>query len=234
MRSNSSRPTLEVFLSLLCLGSAFFIYNTLAPADALTVTVFKEGKSVVVLVENPRGKTVLVDTGSDASILRDLGTTLPEWQRTIGLVVLSDLSSAVAGAAPLLLSRYRARALLRSNTALAPSLERELSEVLGQDSATTLLGAEKGERLRLARNEYLEVLWPPTTKSALHQANGALALRLTYGDAVVVFEENLTPRMKALVETQMAESPPPTLRISSSTPPGAYTLLPTGVLRETK
>lgn len=223
-----SRPLLEVLLSLLCVGSAFFIYRTAQGAEALRLTVFREGKSIAVLVENPRGKTMLVDTLTGASVLRDLGTTLPEWQRTLGLVVLSDVSGAEAGGVPLLFSRYRVENFLRSPAKGSSSLESSISEALSTKPSVRLQYAEKGERVRLAQDEYLEVLWPPETRTPLRESDGALALRLTYGSATILFEESLTPRMRAVLDTEMAELPPPTLLISSSTPPGVYTFLPTG------
>lgn len=229
-----SHPLRELLLSLLCIGSAFCIYRTLSPANALTVTIFREGKSIAVLVENPHGKTMLVDTLGGASILRDLGTTLPEWQRTIGLVVLSDVSSATAGAAPLVLSRYHVANLLRSRATGSLSLERSVSEALDTTPSTALLFAQSGERVPLAQGEYLDVLWPPETKTPLSDSDGALALRLTYGEATILFEESLTPRMRAVLDTRMAPLKAPTLRISSSTPSGVYTLFPTGVLSSIK
>lgn len=225
-----TRPLQGLAFSLLCLGSAFFVYGTLSRADTLTVTIFHIGKGVAVLVENPTGKTILIDTGPDARVLRGLGTTLPEWQRSIGLVVLSDISTTVSGAAPLLLSRYRVEKLLRSHSTGSHSLESTLSAALSREPSTTLLYAEKGEHLRLGNNEFLEVLWPPKTKEVLHGSDGALALLLTYGDATILFEENLTHRMRTALDTKMAPLRAPTLRISSSTPPGVYTILPTGVV----
>lgn len=227
-----ARPSYELAFSLLCLGSAFFVYGTLSRADTLTVTIFHIGKGVAVLVENPTGNTILIDTGPDARVLRALGTTLPEWQRSIGLVVLSTLSASASGAAPLLLSRYHVGNLLRNHSTGSPSFESALTEALSREPSTTLLYAEKGERLRLGNKEFLEVLWPPQTKEALHEPDGALALLLTYGDAAILFEESLTPRMATALDTQVAalELPAPPLRISSSTPTGIYTILPTGVV----
>lgn len=223
------RPTHEVLFAILFLACAFFIYTTVSRADVLTLTVFHPGKGTVVLVQNPRGETLLVDTGPDAEILRALGTSLPEWQRTLGLLVLTQVTPNTAGSAPDLLSRYHVTTLLRSNATGAKTLEQALAGALAEDKKTVIQYANIGERVSLGGGETLEVLWPPQTPSPLTGDGSALALKLTFGNARVLFEESLTPRMRQALERQMAGVVPPTLRISSSTPAGSYQLTQSGL-----
>jgi hypothetical protein len=99
-------PTLFVALVI----GNIYVYQTIFAPPVVTVSVFKVGpadkQTSAVLIKSPRGKTVLVDTGPDASILRDLGTALPFWQRRLDAVVLTSDKKAFSGALPDILSRY--------------------------------------------------------------------------------------------------------------------------------
>lgn len=100
-----------VFIGLL-IGNVK-VYQAIFAPPVLEVHVLAAGKSNAVLVKSPRGKTVLVDTGSDASILRALGSALPMWQRHIDAVILSSTKSAAVGGLPDVQRRYRVSQIMR-------------------------------------------------------------------------------------------------------------------------
>ena len=52
-------------------------------------------------------KTILVDTGPDAGILRALGLALPMWQRSIDAVILTGTKTSFVGGLPEVQDRYR-------------------------------------------------------------------------------------------------------------------------------
>ena len=53
------------------------IYRAIFAEHVLVVNVLEVGKGDAVLVQTPTRKTILIDTGPDASILRALGSALP-------------------------------------------------------------------------------------------------------------------------------------------------------------
>lgn len=82
------------------------VYQTIFTPPVLKVNVFTVGRGTATLVQNPNRKTVLVDTGPDASILRALGLALPIWQRDIDAVILTSTKKNFAGGLPNVMSRY--------------------------------------------------------------------------------------------------------------------------------
>lgn len=83
------------------------VYRAIFAPPILKVTVLEVGeKSDAILVQSPSGKTVLVDAGRDASILRALGEALPMWQRDIDVVILTSSVARFAGGLPAVQSRY--------------------------------------------------------------------------------------------------------------------------------
>ena len=87
------------------------VYKTILPHHELKVTVMEVGSPEkggrAVLMQSPIGKTLLIDTGPDASILRALGESLPIWQKNIDAVILTSSAARSTGGLPAVQSRYR-------------------------------------------------------------------------------------------------------------------------------
>jgi len=109
-----------LILFLILIAGNVCIYKTVfAPRD-LDVAVLEVGKGNAVLVRTPNKKTLLIDTGPDASILRALGTSLPEWQRTIDVVILTSEKKNSVGGLPEVASKYNISKLIHFGTNAFP------------------------------------------------------------------------------------------------------------------
>lgn len=184
-------------LFLLLLVANILIYKDLYAPSVLEVSVLDVGKGDAVLVQTPSGKTLLIDTGPDASILRALGAALPFWQRNIDLVIITSKAAGSAGGLTEVTNRYRIGTLIRSSA--------------------------RGERLTIGDGVYLDILWPPQTAAAMSGSDGALVLRLSYGATSFLIQNNLPVRASAWLAALDETVPPPDVSISSSTPTGVYT-----------
>lgn len=105
-----------VALCALIIANLHIYRDALAPRT-LAVSVFHAGKGNVVLVRTPGG-TLLIDTGSDASILRALGEALPMWQRDIDAVILTSSETLSTGGLRALEDRYVVRDIARFGAAI--------------------------------------------------------------------------------------------------------------------
>ena len=88
------------------------IYKLIYTPKLLEVTVLEVGKGSATLVRTPSGKTLLIDTGPNASILRALGLALPEWQRSIDAIVLTSTSAKSTGGLPEVQNRYHTEEII--------------------------------------------------------------------------------------------------------------------------
>lgn len=97
------------YLFIVCglLVANTLIYRAILAPRPLTISTLEVGKGNATLVRTQSGATILIDTGSDASILRALGTILPPWQRSLDAVILTSDKKASVGGLPDVLSRYR-------------------------------------------------------------------------------------------------------------------------------
>ncbi len=97
------------------------VYREIFAPSAVTVSVLDVGKKGhVVLVRVPGGRTLLIDTGPDASILRVLGETLPMSQRRIDAVILTGAGTSFSGGLPDVENRYAVSTRVYAGTRSIP------------------------------------------------------------------------------------------------------------------
>ena len=96
------------------------IYRAIFAEHVLVVNVLEVGKGDAVLVQTPTRKTILIDTGPDASILRALGSALPMWQREIDTVILTSSAARSAGGLSAVQSRYHISKIIRIGNVTTP------------------------------------------------------------------------------------------------------------------
>ena len=103
------------YIILLCglIIANIAVYRAMLAPQVLTMTVFDVGKGDAALVHSPRGRTLLIDTGPDASILRALGGALQAWDRTIDALVLTGTKAASVGGLSDVALRYHTPAPVR-------------------------------------------------------------------------------------------------------------------------
>lgn len=104
---------------LVCAGlivANAFIYKEVTAAAHVEIRSFLIGKGSAVLVRSARGKTLLIEAGSDAGILRALGTTLPMWERDIDGIILTSGDGKSTGGLPELADRYHIPEPIRFGT----------------------------------------------------------------------------------------------------------------------
>jgi beta-lactamase superfamily II metal-dependent hydrolase len=205
-----------ILLLVAAVVANILVWRAFAYTGELRISILPVEKGEAALIESPSGRRVLIGTGADASILRALGETLPYWERRLDALILPAMTAPAAGAAPLVFERYRIEAFLRS----APSGSRTLEEALGAATKLPAQSPERGTRYALGGGAYLDVLWPDRDASSMSTGDGALALLLTYDDTRILFDGDVSPRIKAWLGTLDAELPPVSAEISSSTPRG--------------
>lgn len=153
------------------------------PDGRLHVYFLDVGQGDAILIQAPDGRQVLVDGGpSPTALLSELGATLPFWDRSLDLVVLTHPDGDhITGLIPLL-DRYRVARVLDTHLTDAAALAAPWRAGLARDG-TARTFAERGMRLSLGQVQ-LTVLHPgprPLQGTASDDNNNAIVLRLDYG-----------------------------------------------------
>ena len=122
---NSQMPralpiSLYLVVCIVLLVGNIKIYQEIFAPRVLEVSVLEVGPPAgggdAILVRTPNQKTLLIDTGPDASILRALGSTLPEWQRSIDVIALTSTKTSSVGGLPEVMNHYTVPTLLHFGT----------------------------------------------------------------------------------------------------------------------
>ena len=187
-----SRLTL-LFLIAGLIAVNVLVWRAASAPRVLTVHVFETGKGRAVFATTPSGRTLLIDSNSDASILRTLGTALPPWQRSLD-VVLS----------------------LKSGAGLAEIEQRYKITKLFGGSPRTKSDLVRGARLNFHDGTFIDVLWPP------NKVSEPPVLLLSYGSTSFLIKPLISPHTEKYLSSLDIPSHPPSLVISSTTPTNIF------------
>lgn len=139
------------------------VYRTIFTPHVLKVSVLEVGKKgSAVLVRDPTGATILINTGPDASILRALGSEFPPWQRQIDAVLLTSIATQTAGGLLEVLNRYDVLTLIRSGTQGSRSIEATLAAAVDAEREMRQITTIFGEQFAFSNNVYITTISPET------------------------------------------------------------------------
>jgi competence protein ComEC len=105
-----------VILLFILITANICLYQEIFAPRVLKVMVLEIGKGDAILIRTSNKKTLLIDTGPDAGILRALGTSLPEWQKTINAIALTSSKTSSVGGLSEVLQKYRVQTILHFGT----------------------------------------------------------------------------------------------------------------------
>lgn len=181
-----SRLLAAVFaLTLLLLLREVSLY----PRGRFVVHFLDVGQGDGALLVSPSGKQILIDGGPDFSALEGLGRTMPFFDRSIDLLVLSHPQLDHMRAFPEILRRYAVRGVLMTGVLYdLPQYEEFLA--LLKEKRTPLIIADPGKDLAMGDGLTLDILWPPPAlfgKAMKEVNNSSIALRALFGPHTVLF-----------------------------------------------
>lgn len=137
------------------------VYRAVLAPNEIRVTHLSVAQGSATFVRDPHGKTVLIDAGADASILRALGNALPPWQRTIDAVVLTEVSTANAGGLPEVFSRYHVETFIRPPEQGSKHLEAALVAATSAENGLHQITLNHAVRLALGNRTYINLAASP-------------------------------------------------------------------------
>lgn len=172
------------------------------PSRMLTVTFLDVGQGDSILIETPSGQVILIDGGPDRAVLAELGRSLPVYERTIDLLVLTHGDADHVTGLVEVLRRYDVRRVLYTGVEKRSVVyETWLDEV--NDEGATLITARVGQVFTFDETT-AEVLFPFSDLSGqlLEPINdSSLFLRVVYGEIEYLF----TGDASSVIEQQLVE-----------------------------
>lgn len=204
-----SRRALLILAGLLLVATILGAREYMLSAPGfLVVHFFDVGQGDGALLVSPSGRQIVIDGGLDFAELEGLGKTMPFFDRSIDLLVLSHPQLDHLRSFPELLRRYRIGAVLLTGVVYhLPHYEEFLA--LLKEQKIPIIVADPRRDLDLGDGLTLDVLWPPpvlfgkTLKADIN--NSSIALRARYHDHCILFTGDMEKREEDAILASGAE-----------------------------
>ncbi len=164
----------------------------------LTVNFLDVGQGDAIFIESPSGAQMLIDGGKGISVLRELGSVMSFFDRSIDVVLATHPDMDHIGGLPEVFKRYEIGMFIESGVTDDGSDNVALENYVGKEGLTPVY-ARQGMNVDLGAGVMVEILFPDRDVSGVNPNVGSIVCRLTYknismlftGDSPVAIEEYL-------------------------------------------
>ena len=157
------------------------VWSYAFPAQELRVSFFDVGQGDAIFITGPTGVQMLIDGGSNAAVLRELGDAVPFFDRTLDAVVATHPDKDHIGGLSDVVSRYDIAFYIESGVKSDTSASRALDDLLVQRDVESLT-AHRGMRFVLGGGAYADVLFPDRDVRNLETNTSSVIMKILYGE----------------------------------------------------
>jgi len=183
------RPYLVLVLVFFLLLACVLVWVRLlgeAHGNVMRVSFLDVGQGDAVFIETPNGRQVLIDGGAGRVVLRELGTVMSFFDRSIDIVMASHPDSDHIGGLPDVFDRYNVSMYVDSGVQGDSALFSTLHERVAMEGLHEVVG-RKGAQFVIDDGVTMEVLFPDRDVTHVETNTGSLIVRLVYGDTSFLF-----------------------------------------------
>ncbi len=155
----------------------------------LTVAFLDVGQGDSIYIEAPNGHQLLIDGGPDRGVLRELGSVMPFWDRSLDVVIGTHPDKDHIGGLISVVKNYRIGTYIDSGFVSDTETYEIIEEYVSAKPKTKQLVAQSRMRIDLDKEKgvYAEVLWPKGNAQEIEERNDAsVTIRLVYGETEVL------------------------------------------------
>ncbi len=148
---------------------------------------FDVGQGDGMLIETPNGKQILIDGGSDQTILQKLPSVMWPWDRQIEAMFVSHPDSDHITGLVSVLERYDVEAIYETGVRGGTSVIKELEQAMEKEQTKRTL-VQQGDAFEIDGVQ-IDILWP--TQQAINtekdRNNTSIVMRVRYGATSILF-----------------------------------------------
>ncbi len=171
---------------LLLILANIFVWTATAGAGELTVSFLDVGQGDSILIESPTGVQMLVDGGPDGAVLRELGSRLGFFDRTLDAVVETHPDQDHIGGLPDVFERYRVETFIEPRISNDTSATVAIINAVKNEEDVKKIVARRGMRILLGGGAYADILYPDRDVDAFETNTGSIVMRVVYGSTSFV------------------------------------------------
>jgi len=147
----------------------------------LCVVFLDVGQGDAIFIQSPSGKQLLIDSGRDSSVLRQLGEVMSFSDRDLDYVLATHPDADHIGGLTSVLDRLSVSEVIRTENESDTGVWEVAERKVGGEGAVVHF-ARRGQRYDLGNNVYLEILFPDIDVGELESNTASIVARLVYGD----------------------------------------------------
>ncbi|MEK7542600.1 MAG: MBL fold metallo-hydrolase [Patescibacteria group bacterium] len=183
----------------------------------LKVTFFDVGQGDAIFIETSQGHQILIDGGPSKKVVEKVGKTLPFWDKSIDLVILTHPDADHITGLVSVLEQYNVENVLwtgvEANTNIFRSWEQALEKSLKPDFEREKVGlylARAPQKLVWSQNpsyEFMEILYPDNSaiSSAKAVNDTSLVSKLVFGSDSFLFPGDISKTAEQKLVDQKAD-----------------------------
>jgi len=151
----------------------------------LTVAFLNIGQGDSIFIESPTGNQMLIDGGPGKSVLRELGSVMPFYDRSIDVLLATHADQDHVGGLPDVLQNYKVNYFFETGNPGPSSSYEELEKITDQESKEGKLEkvlARRGMVIDLGGGAELQILFPDRDPVGMDTNTSSIVAKLTYGN----------------------------------------------------
>lgn len=168
-------------VSFLVVGISCFVLAQYIP-QKLTISFLDVGQGDAILIQTPSGKTMLVDGGPNASVIKELDHTLSFFNRTLDVMIATHPDSDhITGLIPTLL-RYDTKNIIVSNKENDTELFIDFKKYVEKEEGSSLYTARVGDSIDFQDGVHAFILHPASQFLKKDTNEASVSFVLVYGN----------------------------------------------------
>jgi competence protein ComEC len=148
----------------------------------LKVAFLDIGQGDAIFIEAPNGTQMLIDGGPNKGVLRQLGSVMSFWDRSIDIVAMSHPDLDHIGGLPSVMERFYVTYFMMPGVDGASGAYQTLLDDVKAEPAQTILARKGIVWLDKEDGVYLDVLFPDRDVSGFETNTASIVAKLVYGD----------------------------------------------------
>ena len=170
------------FLGALFLGAVFVWYAVLVETrSGLKVAFLDVGQGDAIFVEAPNGNQILIDGGSNKTVLRELAKQMPFYDHSVDGIILTHPHLDHYGGFIDVLDSYKINFEMDSGNNNPESKGFDVYVKKLEEEKAKRIFAKRGMRVNLDKEIYLDILLPVVNKEGMSAHDEMVVTRLVYG-----------------------------------------------------
>jgi competence protein ComEC len=146
----------------------------------LCVVFLDVGQGDATFIQSPSGAQILIDSGRDQSVLRELSSMMGFFDRDLDYVVITHPDADHISGFPELFERLEVMNVIRTENESDTSMWRAVEQAI-LDEGSQVYFARRGQRYDLGGGVVLEILFPDMDPTAMESNTSSIIAKLTHG-----------------------------------------------------